>query len=70
MEMCIWSQQRGAFPRKVEGAIILCSSTASPRLAFVLRENPFTPLTATQRRAFTAAARHYGEFLGMPAALP
>ena len=38
--------------------------------AAVIASNPFAPLTATQSRAFTAAARRYGEFLGIPVALP
>ena len=36
----------------------------------VIASNPFTPLTTTQSRAFAAAARRYGEFLGIPVALP
>jgi len=38
--------------------------------AVVIASNPFTPLTTAQGRAFAAAARRYGEFLGMPVVLP
>jgi hypothetical protein len=53
----------------IDGRIVGTWKRTFTKGAVVIASNPLTTLTAAKRRAFVAAARRYGEFLGMPVLL-
>ncbi len=53
----------------IDGRVVGTWKRTFKKGAVVIASNPFTALTAAEGHAFAAAARRYGEFLGMPATL-
>jgi hypothetical protein len=52
-----------------DGQVVGTWKRAFKKGAVVVTPTPFRPMTAAERDSLAAAARHYGEFLRMPAAL-